>query len=261
MLLEEKEYELGGYDRSDEYNVLISSVSSSLIIDNIIDQIDDLDSIDKLKGRNSIFKPLQDRMEYLIKKYPAGSDEYGEVYETIDNTLESISDRIEEKIGINIQYSEVMGIEKKIDYVSALYEFFVIRLEENLENFATEYLFENRDVYNPKLSADETRNNSYNYVKQFIDNEYTPLIYKIRNIINDLELPKLVNEDSIGYIVNVDDEEFVNYIIKMIMIQNQWVEVDHIKPFTEFIQPLINNNESLIQAIKFKLAKKLKEEL
>ena len=46
----------------------------------------------------------------------------------------------------------------------------------------------------------------------------------------------------------------------MIMIQNQWVEVDHIKPFTEFIQPLINNNESLIQAIKFKLAKKLKEE-
>ena len=244
MLLEEKEYELGGYDRSDEYNVLISSVSSSLIIDNIIDQIDDLDSVEKLKGRNSIFKPLQDRMEYLIKKYPAGSDEYGEVYETIDNTLESISDRIEEKIGINIQYSEVMGIEKKIDYVSALYEFFVIRLEENLENFVVEYLYENKDVYNSKLTADEMRNNSYNYVKQFIDNEYTPLIYRIRSIVNELELPKLVN-----------------YIIKMIMIQNQWVEVDHIKPFTEFIQPLINNNESLIQAIKFKLAKKLKEEV
>ena len=31
MLLEEKDYELGNYDRSDEYNVLIASVSSSLI--------------------------------------------------------------------------------------------------------------------------------------------------------------------------------------------------------------------------------------
>ena len=258
MLLEEKDYELGNYDRSDEYNVLIASVSSSLIIDNILDQIEDLDNIETLKGRNSIFKPLQDRMEYLIKKYPAGSEEFQEVYTTIDNTLELISDRIEEKIGINIEYSDIIDMKRKIDYVSSLYEFFVVRLEENLENFVTSFILANKDTFTPKLSAEETKNNSYNYIKQFINNEYTPMVFKIRDIITSLELPKLVNEDSLEYMINVDPDELVNYTTRLILIDNQWVEVDHIKPLTEFIQPMINDNEGLIQAIKFKLAERLK---
>lgn len=258
MLLEEKDYELGDYDRSDEYNVLIASVSSSLIIDNILDQIEDLDNIETLKGRNSIFKPLQDRMEYLIKKYPAGSEEFQEVYTTIDNTLELISDRIEEKIGINIEYSDIIDMKRKIDYVSSLYEFFVVRLEENLENFVTSFILANKDTFTPKLSAEETKNNSYNYIKQFINNEYTPMVFKIRDIITSLELPKLVNEDSLEYMINVDPDELVNYTTRLILIDNQWVEVDHIKPLTEFIQPMINDNEGLIQAIKFKLAERLK---
>ena len=258
MLLEEKDYELGNYDRSDEYNVLIASVSSSLIIDNILDQIEDLDNIETLKGRNSIFKPLQDRMEYLIKKYPAGSEEFQEVYATIDNTLELISDRIEEKIGINIEYSDIIDMKRKIDYVSSLYEFFIVRLEENLENFVTSFILANKDAFTPKLSAEETKNNSYNYIKQFINNEYTPMVFKIRDIITSLELPKLVNEDSLEYMINVDPDELVNYTTRLILIDNQWVEVDHIKPLTDFIQPMINDNEALIQAIKFKLAERLK---
>lgn len=258
MLLEEKDYELGNYDRSDEYNVLIASVSSSLIIDNILDQIEDLDNIETLKGRNSIFKPLQDRMEYLIKKYPAGSEEFQEVYTTIDNTLELISDRIEEKIGINIEYSDIIDTKRKIDYVSSLYEFFVVRLEENLENFVTSFILANKDAFTPKLSAEETKNNSYNYIKQFINNEYTPMVFKIRDIITSLELPKLVNEDSLEYMINADPDELVNYTTRLILIDNQWVEVDHIKPLTEFIQPMINDNEGLIQSIKFKLAERLK---
>lgn len=258
MLLEEKDYELGNYDRSDEYNVLIASVSSSLIIDNILDQIEDLDNIETLKGRNSIFKPLQDRMEYLIKKYPAGSEEFQEVYVTIDSTLELISDRIEEKIGINIEYSDIIDMKRKIDYVSSLYEFFVVRLEENLENFVTSFILANKDAFTPKLSAEETKNNSYNYIKQFINNEYTPMVFKIRDIITSLELPKLVNEDSLEYMTNVDPDELVNYTTRLILIDNQWVEVDHIKPLTEFIQPMVNDNEGLIQAIKFKLAERLK---
>lgn len=258
MLLEEKDYELGNYDRSDEYNVLIASVSSSLIIDNILDQIEDLDNIETLKGRNSIFKPLQDRMEYLIKKYPAGSEEFQEVYTTIDNTLELISDRIEEKIRINIEYSDIIDMKRKIDYVSSLYEFFVVRLEENLENFVTSFILANKDTFTPKLSAEETKNNSYNYIKQFINNEYTPMVFKIRDIITSLELPKLVNEDSLEYMINVDPDELVNYTTRLILIDNQWVEVDHIKSLTEFIQPMINDNEGLIQAIKFKLAERLK---
>ena len=258
MLLEEKDYELGNYDRSDEYNVLIASVSSSLIIDNILDQIEDLDNIETLKGRNSIFKPLQDRMEYLIKKYPAGSEEFQEVYTTIDNTLELISDRIEEKIGINIEYSDIIDMKRKIDYVSSLYEFFIVRLEENLENFVTSFILANKDAFTPKLSTEETKNNSYNYIKQFINNEYTPMVFKIRDIVTSLELPKLVNEDSLEYMINVDPDELVNYTTRLILIDNQWVEVDHIKPLTEFIQPMINDNEGLIQSIKFKLAERLK---
>lgn len=258
MLLEEKDYELGNYDRSDEYNVLIASVSSSLIIDNILDQIEDLDNIETLKGRNSIFKPLQDRMEYLIKKYPSGSEEFQEVYATIDSTLELISDRIEEKIGINIEYSDIIDMKRKIDYVSSLYEFFVVRLEENLENFVTSFILANKDAFTPKLSTEETKNNSYNYIKQFINNEYTPMVFKIRDIITSLELPKLVNEDSLEYMINVDPDELVNYTTRLILIDNQWVEVDHIKPLTDFIQPMINDNEALIQAIKFKLAERLK---
>lgn len=258
MLLEEKDYELGNYDRSDEYNVLIASVSSSLIIDNILDQIEDLDNIETLKGRNSIFKPLQDRMEYLIKKYPGGSEEFQEVYATIDSTLELISDRIEEKIGINIEYSDIIDMKRKIDYVSSLYEFFVVRLEENLENFVTSFILANKDAFTPKLSTEETKNNSYNYIKQFINNEYTPMVFKIRDIVTSLELPKLVNEDSLEYMINVDPDELVNYTTRLILIDNQWVEVDHIKPLTEFIQPMINDNEGLIQSIKFKLAERLK---
>ena len=65
MLIEEKEYESGSYDREEEYNVLIASVSSSLIIDNLLDQIEDLDNVETLKARNSIFEPLKDRINYL----------------------------------------------------------------------------------------------------------------------------------------------------------------------------------------------------
>lgn len=258
MLIEEKEYESGSYDREEEYNVLIASVSSSLIIDNLLDQIEDLDNVETLKARNSIFEPLKDRINYLLKKYPAGTEEYQEVYETINNTLELISDKIEEKIGINIEYSDVLDLGQKILKVSALYYFFVVNLEKNLETFIVNYIYENRDMYKLKMSAEEQRNNSFNYIKKFIDNEYSCTIFKIRQIIEELELPKLVNEDVLDYIISEEPEELINFIIEDMLIENQWVEVDHIRPLSEFFQSLTVDNEILIQSVKFKLAEKLR---
>lgn len=258
ILTEEKER----FER-DNYEEILTSISEDIILNNILDQIEDSLNIETIKEKQSLFNYFDIRMKALIDTYTYENEEYPTLIETIDEVLNIISKKIEEVFNIEIIYSDIIDIEKKINYVKALYNFFTVNLYKTVTNLSYSFINKNLEVYVKeigKINTEERNNLSYKYLQTDIDNEYTPFIYNLDSIINTLDFPEgMYSEDVIEMITNEDQGEETYEVINNIFIDNEWVEVLYKESLANTLLEVIHKNYNLIREIKIKFINELKD--
>src|SRR5699024_10632997 len=237
--------------------------SEDIVIDNILDQIENSLNIDTIDSKQYLFNYFDNRINELLETYTDEKDEYPEVLEKIDNILNTISKRIEEVFGFDIEYSEVIDIEKKLDYVRSMYEFFTIKTYENVLNLTKSFIVSNIESYIKELeNVDKSikKNLSYVHLSKSIDNRYTSVIYHLSDIINTMEFSSdMYAEDVFEIMVCRDMGEEVNSNISSMFIDNEWVEINYEQPITSRLIKAIHGNSKLIKDLKIKLLDKYRD--
>ena len=246
------------YAREEEYKEVMAVVSEDIVLSNIIDQIKDLKNLDTIYNRTSLFDFFEERLNFLYSKYSDDSIKMNEVTLLANSISDSIIYEIGKTIGIDFEISEdAILTETKLQYAKSLYNFFVVDIAEKLEVMTFNYIIKYKDTFRDlfsTLNKDDKKNFSYTYLKNSIDNEYTPMIFHMNDILDTIEIPH--NEEFIEMIVK-DDPEIDNYFIQKIIIDNQFVEINHKCNFVDTFKQLITTNNNLIRNVKNKLVNTL----
>ena len=248
------------YGREEQFQQIIDFISEDIILDNIQSQIDNMLDPESVKTRsyNSLFTYIEDRMKFMVNSYPE-PDKVSEIWKLFSEVLDKISKPIEDQLEIEIEYSDVIQSSRKVDYVKSLYSFFVIDMSSHLEDLVYNYIIKEKDSlktkYDSLINKDDRKNLSYVHLKNIIDNDYTPMIFSVDDIVKGMEIE--FNEDIIDYMINLDPTEFVNYNMDCIFIDNEFVDVNFNKNLMEKFRPLLISNHVLIRNVKNKLITRL----
>lgn len=249
--------------RRDDYKDVISQISEDILLDNILDQINDSLNAEEIDNRYSLFNYFKDRIGKLLKEYTVGDEEYPEVVHSINNVLTIISDKIEEVYSLNIEYGDMIDIETKLEYVEALYTFLTIDIYKHVFNFTDKFIKDNIENYIieiGKVDKVDRENLSYKFIQNDIDNKYTPVVYRTKEIINTLSFPSdMYAEDVFEKMIEDDQGEVINNTIARIFIDNDWVDVIYEESLLDILLELIHGNENLIKDIKISLIEEYKE--
>lgn len=244
----------------EEYAEVITKVNEDIIIDNIINQIEGLKNKENLGTRQSLFKYIDDRFIYLMNKYGSDPDKRSEIRGMFDDILDTISNAIEDQININIEYSSVLDMETKFEYVHALYNFFVIDLQNELVDMIFNYVIGNKDqlteLIDKTLDPEDRKNLSYQYIRKDINNKYTPLIYYLDTIIETLDIPN--NEDIIEFMTIGDEDELSNSLVNQMLVDNIQVQCDHKENLVDTFESVLKGNNDIQRLTAIKLINELK---
>lgn len=246
----------------EEYDRTLASVSEDILLDNILDQIDTAKDKKSLYERTNLFEFFTQRINYALHKYgQLEDDRYGETVTTISDVLDRVTRALGEKFGFEVIYSDVIPLETKLSYVDSLYNFFIVDLGDHLSSLVTKDILEYKDTYAQMLSEldkQDKKNVSYLYLEEIINNQYTTLIYNLKDVINTLEAEQTI-EDTIEGLIADDPNEYHSFIINQIFLENQWVDINVTGEglFNE-LKPLIYENDKLFITVKNKLINALK---
>lgn len=239
----------------EEFSDVITRVSEDIIIDNIISQIEKFKEPEFLGNRKSLFGYIEDRFTYLVNKYGTEVDKVDSIKIVFDKILDDISDAIEKEISTDIEYSQVLSLNDKFDYVKSLYEFFIINIEDELVDLVVNYTVKNKkslsELFNSNLHTDERKNLSYNYLRNSIDNEYTTMIYHIDTVIETMDIQ--FNEEIIELMTLNDEEEFTNFTVNRILVDNVLVDCDYKDILLDVFKPLLVDNKTIERKASLRL--------
>ena len=121
---------------------LLASISEDTMIDNILDQIEFLGTDENTYRNSSLFQYFRDRIDYIRTKYPDDLDAIQQTNEVLDRIFSAI----QKKYALDVKLTESLDFDKKLDYVEATYNFFVLNVFERTSNFFKTYILDNLEA-------------------------------------------------------------------------------------------------------------------
>ena len=247
----------------DDDSMVITEINSDIIRENILSQIkNSLNHQADYPNRDSYFSYFEQKYELLTQQFnkqQLTKEEYDGYLMDLNKDLNSVVRAIAEVYHLNITLGVLNddNVEKKLEIIEALYNFFVISKDKLFSDFLYEYIIKNTEslLKNYQISKSVEENLSYKFIQTVIDNQYTCLIFNINKIINNIDV---TGYNLISMIVEHDPEEHNNYIVgDLFKIKD--VAVDNFATFKDdnisYILDYIKSSTSIINRAKGKLVK------
>ena len=241
----------------EESDAIIMQISEDIVLDNMIEQIRESNNLSKYDlEKSSFFEYFEKRFNFIIDRYEESTDIVRKCKAAYDEILNQILSSIDEVYNISIEFNEIILIEKKAEYTKALYYFFVINQKENIENLLVNIIQKNSEdlikLTSEFMNKEIEKSLSYVNLKKIIDNKYTPLIFFINEIINNIEVK--YNEDVLEMMIGSDEDELTNFYIDRLLIEQSVADINFEKNLMEILLPnIVENNKNLRRAVQNKL--------
>ena len=110
---------------------LLASISEDTMIDNILDQISFLGTDENTYQNSSLFQYFRDRIDYIRTRYPEDQEAITQTNEVLDR----IFGAIKRKYALDIVFTDSIPFTKKLDFVEAMYNFFILGIFDRTANF------------------------------------------------------------------------------------------------------------------------------
>jgi len=196
-----------------EKEIIRNNISNDIIVNSILNKIEKFKDED---GSNiNLLYDMDQKFNFLIKvKY---QDDPKEIIEYKNSLYEKFLNLLKDKIGFTTEISpETVGHDKFAIYVSAIYEFFIIRFIPNHIQYLFNEVFDNKKFFIGSYKDDtlEGKDLKFTNLRKYFKNlDNTILIANINSIFKDI-FKEYYYENFINSIINSDPDEFTNNIIK-----------------------------------------------
>lgn len=246
----------------EEADIIVMQVSEDIILDHMIDQIEkSVIPSEVTEMKQNFFPYFELRFKFMMDRYEEGSEARNACIDAYDVILDTLLDKINDVHGISIEFPSVTSIERKEEYVKELYTFLVCNIKENLINYLYHTVMNNKDFLLEMIMSDDSNVNnlrslSYQNLRKYIDNEYTPLIYNINKIaLIDVDI---TNEEFLESCIRNDEEEITNYAVSRLLIEQSIADIDFKESFTAIYSNTIEYNSEIHREVKIRLIESLK---
>lgn len=251
MIEDRNDTSLTDYDK----NEILNKLSDDIILDNLLKQIASVK--ENLNINNTdLFEYFINRYRFIMTKYEDNEEIISSAREIMNEILDSIVNAIGETFKFKINFNDSLLIDDKIQNVEALYNFFVISIKDGLKSLGIHYIKTNLTSLKKTLKVRNKKDLSYINIKKLIDNENTPVIFYVPEIIHNM--PELSNELIIELMISEEPDLFYNYVINQILAKELEGDVSFEDDFFENIKDLLNNAYSIQMEIQSRLIEYLK---
>lgn len=213
----------------EEYDEVIMNISEDIMIDNIKEQIEESNTRQFYINQyhKDFFEYFEIRFKFILERYKEDNDILIKTKQVYHDILNEIQESIENTYQFSLEFPEDILIEDKAQYIKSLYNFFVLNKKETLNNLFINYIEKNimqlAKTYKDSMDEDVINSLSYNNLKKTIDNDYTPLVYSIPEIIDGIHISD--NEDVIETIIYDEESELNNYQIDKMLVEQSVTDV------------------------------------
>jgi len=236
-----EEPELNEVDFGEKEEIL-ASISEDTMIDNILDQIQFLGTDENSYQNSSLFQYFRDRIDYIRTRFP---DDLETIHRT-NEVLERIFIAIANKYALDIQFSESLPFEKKLDYVEAAYNFFVLGIFERTARFYMTYVRENlealRTEAKSRLTPADAKDLSYKAISESCQTDNAEVIYYLNDFLDSIDIVDSIQ--VLEYMMKGEEEEINNHLISSLIINETYTDVNFQRPLGSIIQRIAKSNPS-----------------
>ena len=221
---------------------LLASISEDTMIDNILDQIEFLGTDENTYRNSSLFQYFRDRIDYIRTKYPDDVDAIQQTNEVLDRIFSAI----QKKYALDVKLTESLDFAKKLDYVEATYNFFVLNIFERTSNFFKTYILDNLEALRAeglaRLTPADQKNLTYRSISDSAPAENIPVIYFLQDFLNGIDLTDSIQ--VLEYMMKGDEEEINNHLVSSLLINESFAEVNFLQPLSKRIIKVAKSNPS-----------------
>lgn len=213
----------------EEYDEVIMNISEDIMIDNIKEQIEDSNSRQFYINQyhKDFFEYFEIRFKFILERYKEDNDILIKTKQVYHDILNEIQESIEKTYQFSLEFPDTILVEDKAQYIKALYNFFVLNKKENMNNLFINYIEKNikqlAKTYKDSIDGDAVNSLSYSNLKKTINNDYTPLVYSIPDIIENIHIND--NEDVIDTIIYDEESELNNHLIDKMLVEQSVTDV------------------------------------
>ena len=253
------------YDITDRIFELRDQLSLDIISKNIIENIDKPTTY---RSINYVTKFKENYLRLLNNNQYDGDEEIlnGAFLELAQLILTNLSVKFNVTIGDDIADGYVNDIEKYMDKLETLYEFFVVRRYENIRDYFKVQLLKHKLDFVEKyknILDDKTHEDIFLNInkKKFSDPTASIIIYFIDDIVSDIQSTITSAYDFFKDIINLDlFEEFNNRLNEMfINFGNDFMILGDTEAVSQYLS-MLNDKEIRITLENDMLAAVLDEE-
>lgn len=216
---------------------VLASLSEDTMMDNILDQIKLLGTSDTSYRNASLFQYFRDRIDYLRSRYPDDQEIIIQTNEVLDRIFQAII----AKFSLEVTFSESIPFPRKLAYVEAAYNFFILHIFEKTASFYETYIMENLDTLiaegQARLTKDDAKNLSYKSILESVPTkDLAPLIYFIEDFLQAVDIVDSIQ--VIEYMIKSDEGQVDNHLIKDMLINETYTAVNFLQPLCKVITTL-----------------------
>lgn len=234
-----EEPELTEVDFGEKEDIL-ASISEDTMIDNILDQISFLGTDENTYRNSSLFQYFRDRIDYIRTRYPDDSVAIQQTNEVLDRIFGAIT----QKYALEVQFEDSLPFEKKVDYVEAAYNFFVLHIWEKTATFYLTYVLENLESLRTegasRVTAADQKDLSYKSILESSPTENVKVIYFLSDFLKAIDISDSIQ--VLEYMMKGEEDELDNHLISTLLIDEAYASVNFLQPLSTVIQKIATAN-------------------
>ena len=219
---------------------LLASISEDTMIDNIIDQISFLGTDENTYQNSSLFQYFRDRIDYIRTRYPEDQEAITQTNEVLDR----IFGAIKRKYALDIVFTDSIPFTKKLDFVEAMYNFFILGIFDRTANFYYSYVMNNladlRAEGQTRLTPTDLKNLSYKSIVESAPSENVVVIYFLNDFLRAIDLVDSIQ--VLKYMMAGEEEELNNHLVATLLIDEEYVDINFLLPLGAIIQRIARSN-------------------
>jgi hypothetical protein len=202
-----------------EQTVLLNNLTDELLLENIYDQIET--PILDLYDPTNFIDVFESRYKFLSVRFKDTPDFIIALNDTRRHFYISIFDKVCNKFGFEID----LTTERTYVITKVLYEFFILNYKENILNFITEYITENKKSLVASFDDGSKNLDLVSLKKVFKNKNDAVILSNIYRIIDIITRQELSAKNILGLITQVDPSEFSNFFIESLFIKDDVVSI------------------------------------
>jgi len=234
-----------------EVEEVISSLSDDVILSSIKDQIDNIDI--NICNTTYFLSYFATKYQVLLDKYHENDELCKKIKLVKQNLYMNIKSYMENKFAFTVEFPEYMTLEDQYNYITILYEFFVLRHQNNNIALVSGYIQQEfKSIIRHYKAELDKKDLTYTNMNKNMDKDMIVILCKLPEIIDDMQID--VPEALLNYIISEDPHEYDNSVILSLI--EQYKAIIFGDNFVENALNRIKNNPSFYLYMRTELLNK-----